>query len=131
MFTPAAGRMLTRTMRFILPRSVLTATLLNSVPDLAARLMLTLMTPFEPPGMVHGTGGSSAVVQPQDGRTERIVTGTGVKLVTATVLVRRTSIFVATLVKVKMNRAKACPLVASTVLDNASHTMTPSGNGSL
>src|ERR1039458_7992578 len=87
------GAMLIFSMRSFLPLSVLTLTDLNTTPLLPARFTATLMTPFEPPGMVHGTGGSSAVVQPQEGCTDRMVTGASVlELVTATTLVVLTAL---------------------------------------
>ena len=149
------GSRLIRTERFIFPWSVPILMVLNKVPLLPARLTLIFNEWLDPGGIVQGTGGSSAVVQPHEGRTERIVTGIGALLVNTTRLVlppplsprpfflpqnpaplpgvtlviQPVSIFFAILVKLKMNRAKSWPLVASTVLRIPSHARTPSGNG--
>src|SRR5882672_458343 len=136
--TTTGGRILTRSMRSFLPLSVVTATVLIIVPDLPARLMLSLISPLVPGGIVQGVGGSSAVVQPQDGCTFKIVTLHGVKLVTAvisvavavTLVIRVMSATVAMLVKLKVNFAKSWSAAASTIFIVASHAMTPSGNGS-
>src|SRR5215469_7984688 len=76
-----------RSMRSVLPLSVVTLTVLNRVPLLPARFTFTRIVLFVPGGSIHGTGGSSAVVQPQEGCTLRIVTGIGVELVTLVKLV--------------------------------------------
>ena len=54
-------------------RSV-TVTVFKSVPLFPAKLTVTPIWPLVPAGMVHGNGGSCAVVQPQDVRTFKITT---------------------------------------------------------
>src|ERR1035437_10259946 len=110
------GRTLMIKFSLLLPLSVTTSTYLGSTPAmlvLPARFTLNLICPFVPAGSIHGLGGRSAVVQPQPGFTSRIVTLPAV-----------------TLVKLKVNRAKSYPLVASVAFIKSSHPRTPSGNGS-
>jgi hypothetical protein len=77
-------------------------------------LTVSLIVPLDPAGTVHGSGGSSAVVHPQDGCTVSTVTLPAVRLV-----------------KVKKNRTICCSLVASAAFSNSSQAITPSGSGSL
>src|ERR1019366_127463 len=110
------GRTLMIKFSLLLPLSVETSTYLGSTPAmlvLPARFTLSLISPVPPDGIVQGICGTSAVVQPQEGCTLKIVTLPAV-----------------TLVKLKVNRAKSCPLVASVAFIKSSHARTPSGNGS-
>src|ERR1035441_6685070 len=109
------GRTLMRSMRVLLPRSDETLTDLNNMPLLPARFTLNLIWPLSPAGIVHGTGGSSAVVQPQDGCTLRIVTGTGRELVVATALVV-VEMLVTRLIRLPRSRAQKLALVTAVIL---------------
>lgn len=102
--------MLMRSDNVFVPLSVATLTDLYKVPLLPARLTLILIRAEEPVGIVHGTGGSSAVVQPHDGCTERIVTAEAL-----------------TFVKLKLKRAKSWPALVSTACESVSHVMMPAG----
>src|SRR5208337_4926313 len=59
------------------PRSVLILAVLIRVPVLPATLTVKPTWVFVPAGSSQGKGGNCAVVQPQDGCTSRMVTGTG------------------------------------------------------
>ena len=85
---------------------------LKTVPNLPAKFTLSLNSPVAPAGMVQGTGGIWAVVQPHEGWILRTVT-----------------CFPEMLVKEKEKWAKSAPLRTSVLFINESQARMPFGKG--